>query len=127
MVKQPAQRASSESAAIVGPTSTLAIGVSHGAVTITVRVTPRASREALTIEEGQLRVRLRAAPVDGAANAALVALLAERLKLPRRAITIVQGETARIKRIAIADVTEDDLRQRLASAINSPGGSNVAR
>ena len=98
--------------------ATLALGVTHGALMVTVRVTPRASRDALTIEDGLLRVRLRAAPVDGAANAALIALLAERLGLPRRAIAITQGESARVKRIAIEGLTADDFRQRIASALN---------
>ncbi len=114
---KPPPGASVTDAASVGAISTLVIGAARSALTLTLRVTPRASRDALSIEEGQLRVRLRAAPVDGAANAALIALLAERLGLPRRAFTIIQGETARVKRIAIAGVTADDLRQRIASAL----------
>ena len=120
MVERSPQRASSVNPASAAA-ETLALGVVNGALTLTIRVTPRANRDALSIEEGQLRARLRAAPVEGAANAALVALLAERLGTPRRAITIIQGETARIKRIAIAGVTEDDLRRRIASMLTSSG------
>lgn len=118
MVKNPPHAASAADAASAGPASTLAIGAARGALTLTLRAIPRASRDTLSIAEGQLRVRLRAAPVDGAANAALIALLAERLGLPRRAITLIQGETARVKRIAITGLTEEVLRQRIASALD---------
>lgn len=49
-----------------------------------------------------LKVRVRAAPSDGEANAALVALIAKALGLPRARVSIVAGATARLKRIRIA-------------------------
>ena len=82
---------------------------------IAVRVTPRARRNALTLEDGALRAWLTAPPVDGAANAALVALLAERLGIPKRAVTLLRGGTAREKVVAIEGVSVETLRQRLAS------------
>ena len=82
---------------------------------VAVRVTPRARRNALKFEEEALRAWLTAPPVDGAANAALVALLAERLGIPKRAVTLLRGETAREKLIAIEGVSGEILRQRLAS------------
>lgn len=82
---------------------------------VTVRVTPRARRNALTLEGETLRAWLTAPPVDGAANAALVALLAERLGIPKRAVTLLRGETAREKVVAIEGVNAEILRQRLAS------------
>ena len=82
---------------------------------VAVRVTPRARRNALTLEDGALRAWLTAPPVDGAANAALVALLAERLGIPKRAVTLLRGETAREKLISIEGVSGETLRQRLAS------------
>ncbi len=84
-----------------------------GRVIISVRVTPRARQESLTVEQGQLRARLRAAPVEGAANDALIALLSERAGLPRRAIILLRGATSRQKQIAIDGQTADSLRQRL--------------
>ena len=45
---------------------------------------------------------MRAAPTDGEANAALLSLLAKTLDVPRRTVTLAAGDTARIKRIAIA-------------------------
>jgi uncharacterized protein (TIGR00251 family) len=48
-----------------------------------------------------LKVRLQAPPVEGAANDALVALLAERLGVPRRAVRVVAGATSRAKTVEI--------------------------
>jgi uncharacterized protein YggU (UPF0235/DUF167 family) len=76
---------------------------------------PRARRNALKFEGERLRAWLTAPPVDGAANAALVALLAERLGIPKRAVTLLRGETAREKVVAIEGVNAEILRQRLAS------------
>ncbi len=80
-----------------------------------VRVAPRASRAAIGgVHAGALKVSLTAAPVDGAANAALIELLAETLDLPKRAITIEHGHTSKQKRVRIEGVTVDALRERLA-------------
>ena len=88
----------------------------HGELTLAVRVTPRASRETLSLEDdGILRARLTAPPVEGAANEALISLLAKRLHLPKRAITIVRGAASRDKQLAITGITADELRARLTS------------
>jgi uncharacterized protein YggU (UPF0235/DUF167 family) len=54
-----------------------------------------------------------AAPVDGAANEALVELLAGLLELPRRAVILVSGEHARLKRVRIEGLGVDAVRVRL--------------
>ena len=82
---------------------------------VPVRVTPRARRNALALEGGVLRAWLMAPPVEGAANAALLALLAERLTLPKRAVTLVRGEAAREKLVAIEGISAEVFRQRLAN------------
>lgn len=87
----------------------------QGRLVISVRVTPRASRDSLTMEGGVLRVRLTAPPVEGAANEALVSLLAERLRLPKRAITLLRGAASRDKQIALTGISADELRARLDS------------
>jgi hypothetical protein len=79
-----------------------------GDPTITVRLTPRAGADRIigftTDARGQpvLKVAVAAAPVDGAANDALIKLLAKRLDLPKSAITLVAGASARVKRLALA-------------------------
>lgn len=83
---------------------------------VSVRVTPRARRNALAFEDGILRAWLMAPPVEGAANAALLALLAERLGLPKRAVALVRGETSREKVVAIEGISAEELSRRLASS-----------
>jgi uncharacterized protein len=76
--------------------------------TLTVRLTPRAGRDRIvgfeTDARGQriLKVAVAAAPVDGAANDALIRLLAKQLGLPKSAVTLIAGASARIKRLALA-------------------------
>ena len=77
-----------------------------GGVRFGVRVQPRASRDAvLGVMDGALRVALTAPPVDGEANAALVAFLAKKLGVSRRDVVIVQGETGRSKVIEVRGAT----------------------
>ncbi len=83
-------------------------------VRIAVRVLPRSSKNSLEWEQGTLKARLTAPPVDGAANEALIALLAEQFAIPRRAITIVRGATGRQKLLAIEGITLDEIERRLA-------------
>ncbi len=61
------------------------------------RVTPRAGRNALTEEEGQLRAQVTAVPEDGRANRAVQALLAEALGVARTRLTLIRGATSRDK------------------------------
>ncbi|WP_448662270.1 DUF167 domain-containing protein [Sphingomonas sp. CJ20] len=73
-----------------------------GGIEIAVRVTPRASRDALAPgTPDHFAARLAAPPVEGAANAALVPLVAKTFGVPRRAVTLIAGETARLKRLRI--------------------------
>jgi len=80
---------------------------------ISVRVIPRSSKNVLEWDEGSIRARLTAPPVDGAANAALIELLSKRLDLPRRNIEIVRGATGRQKIIEIAGLTLEEVEQRI--------------
>ena len=64
----------------------------------------------------RLRVAVTAPPVDGAANAAVVRALAEALGVPRRAVTIVRGETGRRKTVRIEGPDASAGRRRLAVA-----------
>src|SRR5262249_6253014 len=66
----------------------------HGAL-VTIRAITRAGRsEIAAIRDGALVVRLNAAPVDGAANAELIEVIADALDVPKGAITITSGETS---------------------------------
>jgi uncharacterized protein (TIGR00251 family) len=84
-------------------------------VRFSVHVQPRASRSELRgVHNGALRVRLQAPPVDGAANAALVQLLADSLGVPRRSVRVIAGESARLKIVDVDGVAPADV-QRLTS------------
>ena len=83
-------------------------------VRLSVRLTPRASRDQIAGFEGEtLRVRVTAPPVEGRANRALVRLLAKRLGLPRGAVRVVAGQTSRSKVVAIDGLDAVELRRRL--------------
>jgi uncharacterized protein YggU (UPF0235/DUF167 family) len=60
-----------------------------------------------------LKVRVAAPPVEGEANAALVRLVAKALGLPRSAVRIASGETARIKVLEVDGLDEAEVRRRL--------------
>lgn len=80
-----------------------------------VKVIPRAGRTALAgTRDGSVLIRLAAAPVAGAANAELIAFLADLLDVPKRNISIVAGEKSRQKRVRIDGVTEETVRQKCA-------------
>jgi len=65
--------------------------------------------------DGVLLVRTTAPPVDGAANAACLELLADLLHVRRNQITLIGGATSRDKRFAIAEVSEETVRERLTA------------
>lgn len=82
------------------------------------RVIPRARKTAIGgMRDGVVVVRLAAPPVDGAANSALVAYLAELLDRPKRDVTIVSGQTSREKRIAVYGMTPADLTKKLSDIL----------
>jgi len=83
---------------------------------INVRVIPRSSKSELAWEQGALKARLKAPPVDGAANKALIELLAECLAIPRRAITIVRGTTSRQKTVEIEGMTLEEVERKIGQA-----------
>ena len=69
------------------------------------RLTPRAERDGVDgVVDGILRIRVAAPPVDGAANAALLRLLASVLDVPKRSVRLVSGESSRVKVVAVVDV-----------------------
>ncbi|TEU14652.1 MAG: YggU family protein [Anaerolineales bacterium] len=79
-----------------------------------VRVIPRASRnEVEGITGNALKVRVTAPPVEGAANKALIELLAERLKVRKSQIEIVAGQTSRHKMISVVGLGPSEVEARL--------------
>lgn len=90
-----------------------------GAVHLRVRVVPRARRNACEgIQGDALKVRLTAPPLEGKANDALVAFLAECLNVPKRNVTIVQGQRSRVKVVAIYGLDVQTAKARLARCLS---------
>lgn len=71
-------------------------------IALAVRVTPRSSREHFAAgTPDHFVARLTAPPVEGAANAALIALVARTFDVPKRHVTLISGETGRLKRLIV--------------------------
>ena len=85
-----------------------------GGVVLSVRVIPRARRSGLAgTRDNALVVRLTARPVEGAANAELIEVLARALGVAKRAVSIVSGERGRLKRVKVDGVTTDVVNAKL--------------
>lgn len=77
-----------------------------GGVSFDVLVTPRAARERLgPVIDGRLKVAVTAPPVEGEANAAVCALLAKTLRVPKSAVSVLRGDSGRRKTILVLGVT----------------------
>jgi uncharacterized protein (TIGR00251 family) len=94
--------------------------VSAEGLLLFLRVTPNAGRDVIDGVETRddnftvLRIRVAAVPDKGRANAAVIALLAKRLRLPKSSMTLVSGETARMKTVLVAGSFEE-LASKLAT------------
>lgn len=91
---------------------------------LAVRLTPRGGKDRVEgwaeDEAGRryLKVRVSAAPVEGEANAALEALLAKALKIPRSRVRVASGQTARLKQVELEGIEARDI----ARAFDPPTG-----
>ena len=83
---------------------------------LALKVSPSAARTELAgwRPDGSLHLRLAALPVNGAANAAALALLAKRLRIGRRRISFVRGAASSTKLVQIYGMTLADVRACLA-------------
>lgn len=96
---------------------------------LAVRLTPRGGADRIDgwaldpAGRPYLKVRVAAPPVDGQANAALEALLAKTLKLPRSAVQVAAGQSARLKQVDIKTATPEDV----AKVLGDWRGKNQSR
>ncbi|MBI2834087.1 MAG: DUF167 domain-containing protein [Acidobacteria bacterium] len=108
-----ARRPSPDPSGAAGRSSLQLADIAGGTV-LGVRVIPRAGHTAITgVRDGALLVRLAAAPVEGAANAALLELLAAHLRVPIRSLSLLSGGRSRAKRVRIAGLGRADVATRL--------------
>jgi uncharacterized protein (TIGR00251 family) len=79
-------------------------------VVLSIHLTPRASRDAVDGLHGDaLKVKIKAPPVDGKANAYLLAFLAEQLGVAKSSVSLERGETSREKTVLVRGKTETDV------------------
>jgi uncharacterized protein (TIGR00251 family) len=95
---------------VSGQNQLLTLAMREGAVTLTVRVQPRASKDEIAgVMDGALKVRLQAPALEDRANMALCEYLARLLKTPKSAVRILSGERSRTKRLEIRGVTQQQV------------------
>ena len=87
---------------------------SNNAVSFAIKVVPRARKNEIAgIEGDAVKIRLNAPPVEGKANAALIAFLAEWLAIRRAQVEIVTGETARRKVVRVRGVPARQIEEKI--------------
>ena len=88
----------------------------EASTSVRLRVSPGARRNEVVGRHGDgWKVRVTAPPEDGRANEAVLGLLAERLDLPRKSLSLVSGHGGRDKVVRMAGITEAELERRLSS------------
>jgi len=93
-------------------------GAAAGVVSarVTVRVTPRGGRDAIDgWRDTVLAVRVAAAPADGAANQAVVRLVAKAARVPASRVRLVSGARGRMKTLEVEGLSTEELRSRLGA------------
>ena len=83
-------------------------------LTFEIHVTPRASRATITgFQEGVLKLKVTAQPVEGAANLACVKLLSKALELRKSQVEILVGKKSRKKIVLVKDISKKDLEEKI--------------
>jgi len=94
----------------------IAIQDTPAGATFSIKIHPRARKNAITGELGDaLKLSLTAPPLEGRANDACIEFFANLLKVPRSSVTIASGQKSRMKVIRIAGVSADELQEKLRS------------
>lgn len=90
---------------------------------LAIKLTPGASSDRIDgwdiDTEGRpvLKVRVRARPIDGEANEALIKLIAKSLGVPKSAVGLQRGGQSRTKMISVSDLSDEELRARLPASV----------
>ena len=88
--------------------------------TIKVRVQPKSSRNQVDgFQDGALRVRVTAAPTEGQANAAVIAILAKTLGVSKSRLEIIRGYSSRDKVVSVDTLTEQEVQRKIEVGVNS--------
>jgi uncharacterized protein (TIGR00251 family) len=91
------------------------------AVCLSVRVQPRSSKSGVAGMYGeQIKICLKSAPVENAANKECCDLLAKALGVPRSSVSVMNGQSSRSKVLKVEGVTPADVREALADKLGEP-------
>jgi uncharacterized protein (TIGR00251 family) len=89
----------------------------HG-LTFDIQVTPHAaSAQVVGVQEGMLKIKVTAMPVEGAANDACIKLLAKRLALKKSQIEIFAGAKSRKKTVLVKDISRPELEKKISDVL----------
>lgn len=82
---------------------------------LAVRITPRASRNEIReiLDDGTVKIRITAAPVEGQANQALIEFLSSVLGVPKTKLEIVAGQSGRDKIVAVENMSAKEVQQKI--------------
>ena len=88
--------------------------------TIKIRVQPKSSRNQVDgFQDGALRVRVTAAPTEGQANAAVIAIIAKTLGVSKSRLEIIRGYSSRDKVVSVDTLTEQEVQRKIEVGVNS--------
>jgi len=98
-------------------------------VRLAIRVQPGAKRAGLVgfLADGTLKLRVMAPALEGRANQAVEALLAELLGLSKSQVRVARGASSRTKQVEIEGITRETLDRRLAAALGAEGTGSAER
>lgn len=89
--------------------------VTKDGVILNIRVLPRSSRcEIAGIQDGNLKIKITAPPVEGKANEECIRFLSDRLGVKKSRISIVAGHKSKNKKVAVSNLTTEDVESFLA-------------
>ena len=91
---------------------------------ISVLAVPRSSRtEIIDIQQERCRIKVKAAPVDGEANAALTDALARIFSIPKKSVVLVRGQSGKQKTFLLSGLRSDEVCSIIEKVISEKGGS----
>ena len=93
------------------------IKISEKGITVTLKISPNASKNEIIKNQGELKIKITAQPIENKANKALIEFLSKKLKVPKTSIEIIRGETSKEKTLLIKVFDSDkiDFAVRLLS------------
>lgn len=85
---------------------------------ISLKIVPNSSKNCIVIEDGFIKVKVTAQPIENKANKALIEFLSKEFKIPKTSITIVRGDTAKEKTLSFK-ISDDDKKAQVISKLTN--------